>query len=94
MRLLPSWKRKGDKQVKIPWSTGHARLVREAKAAIGKAEQKDALDILSRLQNAQLDGQVTALNSQLARYRRDVLEGTKPDKANEVTLNRITIGIT
>lgn len=34
MRLLPNWNWRGDKQVKIPWSTDNARMVSETKAAI------------------------------------------------------------
>ena len=88
MRLLPGWKRKGDKQVKIPWSTDNARLVREAKTAIQNAEYRKALDILAGLQNPQLDEQITLLNNQLARYRRENIQGTQAFEEKNVTFNR------
>ena len=93
MRLLPGWKRKGDKQVKIPWSTDNARLVREAKTAIQNAEYRKALDILAGLQNPQLDEQITLLNNQLARYRRENIQGTQAFEEKNVTFNRISARI-
>ena len=88
MRLLPPWNRKGDKQVKIPWSTDNDRLIREAKAAIKNAEPQKALDILASLQNPQLDEQLLHLNNQLARYRRENIQGTQAFEEKNVTFNR------
>lgn len=88
MRLLPSWKRKSEKQVKIPWSTVNADIVSEAKAAIKDAEPRKALDILAGLQNPALDEQLTHLNNQLARYRRENIQGTQAFEEKNVTFNR------
>ena len=93
MRLLPKWNRKTDKQVKIPWSIDNAHVVSEAKTAIKDAEPKKALDILAGLHNPALDKQLTHLNNQLARYRRESIQGTQAFDEKNVTFNRISARI-
>lgn len=75
--------------IKVIWSNENIELIREAKAAITKAEPEKALKHLHNLRDTNIEENLITLTNRLAKYRKDNLHGIQSWEENTVTYSQI-----
>ncbi|NET34784.1 MAG: NACHT domain-containing protein [Cyanothece sp. SIO1E1] len=92
--LVYRWFRKNNYKTgtfrKLRWSREHQELAQRAKEAVGKGSPKDAIKLLTKIEDERLQEEVVRLSSRWNKYSKDKNRGILGDREEQVAFNKIS----